>query len=90
MSADRRRGRGDDERRTRWWRRRSRTRPLVKTAAFGGDPNPGRILQAVGASGAECLPQANRVAIGDVLVITDGVIPAAYLEAWSRAAPAMR
>ena len=25
--------------------------PLVKAAAFGGDPNPGRVLQAVGAAG---------------------------------------
>ena len=27
--------------------------PLVKTAVFGSDPNPGRIMQAVGSSGVE-------------------------------------
>ncbi len=54
--------------------------PLVKTAAFGGDPNPGRILQAIGSSGAEFLPQAVEAAIGEVMVITGGEIPASYRE----------
>jgi glutamate N-acetyltransferase/amino-acid N-acetyltransferase len=54
---------------------------LVKTAVFGGDPNPGRILQAVGSSGASFLPQLVDAFIGDVQVIAGGEIPAAYLEA---------
>jgi glutamate N-acetyltransferase/amino-acid N-acetyltransferase len=54
---------------------------LVKTAVFGGDPNPGRILQAVGSSGASFLPQLVNAFIGDVQVISGGEIPAAYREA---------
>jgi glutamate N-acetyltransferase/amino-acid N-acetyltransferase len=54
---------------------------LVKTAVFGGDPNPGRILQAVGSSGASFLPQLVNAFIGDVQVIAGGEIPAAYREA---------
>jgi len=54
---------------------------LVKTAVFGGDPNPGRILQAVGSSGASFLPQLVDAFMGDVQVIAGGEIPAAYLEA---------
>jgi len=54
--------------------------PLVKAAAFGGDPNPGRILQAIGSSGAEFLPQAVDAAIGDVRVIAGGEIPPSYRE----------
>jgi glutamate N-acetyltransferase / amino-acid N-acetyltransferase len=54
--------------------------PLVKAAAFGGDPNPGRILQAIGSSGAEFLPQAVEAAIGEVMVISGGEIPASYRE----------
>ncbi len=34
--------------------------PLVKTAVFGGDPNPGRFLQAVGAAGVVARPVAAR------------------------------
>jgi glutamate N-acetyltransferase / amino-acid N-acetyltransferase len=52
--------------------------PLVKTAAFGGDPNPGRILQAAGAAGVPIDPSAIDVTIGDVRVATGGVIPPAY------------
>jgi glutamate N-acetyltransferase/amino-acid N-acetyltransferase len=51
---------------------------LVKTAVFGGDPNPGRILQAVGSSGASFLPQLVDAFIGDVQVIAGGEIPSAY------------
>lgn len=53
--------------------------PLVKTAIFGGDPNPGRILQAVGASGAAFLPQVVEASIGDVPVIAGGEIPSTLL-----------
>ncbi len=34
--------------------------PLVKTAVFGGDPNPGRFLQAAGAAGVALDPRAAR------------------------------
>lgn len=54
---------------------------LVKTAVFGGDPNPGRILQAVGSSGASFLPQLVDAFIGDVQVIAGGEIPPAYWDA---------
>jgi len=61
---------------------------LVKTAVFGGDPNPGRILQAVGSSGVPFLPQLVNAFIGDVQVIAGGEIPAAYREAGVAAATA--
>jgi len=54
--------------------------PLVKTAAFGGDPNPGRILQAVGAAGAQVDPTMVDVWIGDVQVVNGGVIPLGYFD----------
>ncbi|MFQ6105510.1 MAG: bifunctional ornithine acetyltransferase/N-acetylglutamate synthase [Candidatus Hydrothermarchaeaceae archaeon] len=38
---------------------------LVKTALFGGDPNWGRIIAAVGYSGAEIAPDKITLAIGD-------------------------
>jgi glutamate N-acetyltransferase/amino-acid N-acetyltransferase len=62
--------------------------PLVKTAMFGGDPNPGRILQAIGSSGANFLPQSVASFIGDVLVIEGGQIPDEYREAGLEAARA--
>jgi len=48
---------------------------LVKTAVFGKDPNPGRILQAVGASGARFRPEAVGATLGSVPVIADGRVP---------------
>jgi glutamate N-acetyltransferase/amino-acid N-acetyltransferase len=54
---------------------------LVKTAVFGGDPNPGRILQAIGATGVPFLPQAVEAFIADVQVIAGGEIAPSYLEA---------
>jgi glutamate N-acetyltransferase/amino-acid N-acetyltransferase len=51
---------------------------LVKTAVFGGDPNPGRILQAIGASGVPFLPQLVGASIGGVEVIADGQIAESY------------
>ncbi|MGZ4150275.1 MAG: bifunctional glutamate N-acetyltransferase/amino-acid acetyltransferase ArgJ [Actinomycetota bacterium] len=59
--------------------------PLVKTAAFGGDPNPGRILQAVGSSGVDIDPSCIDVWIGDVPLAAGGTIPPAYFSA-----PALR
>ena len=35
--------------------------PLVKTAVFGADPNPGRVLQAVGRVRRRVDPLARRV-----------------------------
>jgi glutamate N-acetyltransferase/amino-acid N-acetyltransferase len=55
--------------------------PLVKAAVFGGDPNPGRILQAIGSSGVPFLPQLVEAFIGDVQVIAGGEIAPSYLEA---------
>jgi glutamate N-acetyltransferase / amino-acid N-acetyltransferase len=53
---------------------------LVKTAVFGGDPNPGRILQAIGSSGVQFLPQLVEVSIGNVQVILGGEIVASYFD----------
>jgi glutamate N-acetyltransferase / amino-acid N-acetyltransferase len=54
--------------------------PLVKTAVFGADPNPGRVLQAAGAADASVDPEALSVRIGGVEVAHGGVIPPAYFE----------
>lgn len=48
---------------------------LVKTALFGRDPNPGRVLQAVGASGVDLVPEAVEARLGPVPVISEGRIP---------------
>jgi glutamate N-acetyltransferase/amino-acid N-acetyltransferase len=47
---------------------------LVKAAVFGGDPNPGRILQAAGDGGVACDPMRFRASLGGVLVIEAGVV----------------
>jgi glutamate N-acetyltransferase/amino-acid N-acetyltransferase len=60
--------------------------PLVKTAAFGGDPNPGRILQAVGSSGAPFAPEDVTAWIGDVRVIEGGHIARSYFDGDGEAA----
>jgi glutamate N-acetyltransferase/amino-acid N-acetyltransferase len=52
---------------------------LVKTAVFGGDPNPGRILQAVGSSGVPFEPSLVDGFIGDVRVIEGGRIAPGFL-----------
>lgn len=64
--------------------------PLVKAAAWGGDPNPGRILQAVGASGALFDPSAVRAWIGPALVIEAGRIVPTYFEGTSGVREAAR
>jgi len=46
--------------------------PLVKTAIHGGDPNWGRIVAALGRSGARFTLDRCRVAVGDVVVFSDG------------------
>ena len=50
----------------------------MKTAAFGEDPNPGRIVQALGTCGAAYDPAAVDVWIGDTQVVRAGVIPPAF------------
>jgi len=59
---------------------------LVKTAIFGGDPNPGRILQAIGSSGVPILPQLVDGFIGDVQVIDAGEIASSYFDGGNEAA----
>jgi glutamate N-acetyltransferase/amino-acid N-acetyltransferase len=51
---------------------------LVKTAVFGKDPNPGRILQAIGASGARFRPEAVAATLGRIPVIVAGAIPPSF------------
>jgi len=48
------------------------TSPLVKTALFGCDPNWGRIIAALGRSGADFEPEAVELRIGGVLVFEKG------------------
>jgi glutamate N-acetyltransferase/amino-acid N-acetyltransferase len=47
---------------------------LVKTAVFGGDPNPGRILQAAGDAAVAVDPSVFHASIGLVEVIDGGVV----------------
>jgi glutamate N-acetyltransferase / amino-acid N-acetyltransferase len=47
--------------------------PLVKTAFFGEDPNWGRILGAVGYSGAKVVQDKVKLTLGGVLVVDKGV-----------------
>jgi glutamate N-acetyltransferase/amino-acid N-acetyltransferase len=63
------------------------TSPLVKTACHGMEPNWGRILAAVGRSGAEVDPDRIAVSIGGVVVVAAGVGERGNLAA---AADAMR
>jgi len=46
--------------------------PLIKTAVHGGDPNWGRMVMAVGRSGAKLTPAKLNMAIGDVAVCRHG------------------
>jgi len=55
------------------------TSPLVKTALHGGDPNWGRILAAVGRSGARVAPARARLAVNG-LCLVEGGTPTAYAE----------
>ncbi len=55
------------------------TSPLVKTALHGGDPNWGRILAAVGRSGARFSIRRVSLAAGPVTLVRNGD-PAAYRE----------
>lgn len=55
------------------------TSPLVKTALHGGDPNWGRILAAVGRSGARFSVKRVSLVAGKVTLVRNGA-PAAYRE----------
>jgi len=55
------------------------TSPLVKTALHGGDPNWGRILAAVGRSGARISPARAHLAAGP-LCLVEGGLPVSYRE----------
>lgn len=55
------------------------TSPLVKTALHGGDPNWGRILAAVGRSGARFSVKRVSLSAGPVTLVRDGE-PADYRE----------
>ncbi|MCX6343810.1 MAG: bifunctional glutamate N-acetyltransferase/amino-acid acetyltransferase ArgJ [Armatimonadetes bacterium] len=46
--------------------------PLVKTAIFGEDPNWGRVLCAVGGSGAKVVPENASLSFGDVKIVERG------------------
>jgi glutamate N-acetyltransferase / amino-acid N-acetyltransferase len=52
--------------------------PLVKTAVFGADPNPGRILQAVGATDVAFDQAGVDVWVGESKLVDGGTIPPAY------------
>ena len=55
------------------------TSPLVKTALHGGDPNWGRILAALGRSGARFSVRRVSLAAGSVTLVANGA-PAVYRE----------
>jgi glutamate N-acetyltransferase/amino-acid N-acetyltransferase len=55
------------------------TSPLVKTALAGGDPNWGRILAAVGRSGARFSPSRTSLSVGGLRLVDKGA-PVPYLE----------
>jgi glutamate N-acetyltransferase/amino-acid N-acetyltransferase len=55
------------------------TSPLVKTALHGGDPNWGRILAALGRSGARFSVKRVSLSAGPVKLVVDGE-PASYRE----------
>lgn len=54
--------------------------PLVKTAIAGEDPNWGRIVMAVGKSGARADRDALAISFGDVLVAENGWVAPSYTE----------
>ena len=55
--------------------------PLVKTAIAGEDPNWGRIVMAVGKSGATADRDRLSISFGDIEVARDGWVSASYHEA---------
>ncbi len=59
--------------------------PLVKTAVAGEDPNWGRIVMAVGKSGAQADRDRLLIRFGDILVAENGARAAGYDEATAAA-----
>ncbi len=55
--------------------------PLVKTALAGEDPNWGRIVMAVGKSGAAAERDQLTIRLGDILVAENGWVSPGYAEA---------
>lgn len=55
--------------------------PLVKTAVAGEDPNWGRLVMAVGKSGAKADRDLLTIRIGDTLVAQNGAVVPDYIEA---------
>ncbi|HLS59399.1 MAG TPA: bifunctional ornithine acetyltransferase/N-acetylglutamate synthase, partial [Paracoccaceae bacterium] len=55
--------------------------PLVKTAFAGEDPNWGRIVMAVGKSGAHAERDRLSIRFGDILVAENGFVAPGYVEA---------
>lgn len=54
--------------------------PLVKTAFAGSDPNWGRIVMAIGKSGAVADRDRIKIWFGDILVATNGFVAPSYTE----------
>ena len=54
--------------------------PLVKTAVAGEDPNWGRIIMAIGKSGADVKRDLLKIKFGDILVAEDGWVCPHYSE----------
>jgi glutamate N-acetyltransferase / amino-acid N-acetyltransferase len=54
--------------------------PLVKTAIAGEDPNWGRIVMAVGKSGAQADRDRLSIRFGDILVASEGWVSPGYTE----------
>ncbi|PZQ52601.1 MAG: bifunctional ornithine acetyltransferase/N-acetylglutamate synthase [Rhodovulum sulfidophilum] len=54
--------------------------PLVKTALAGEDPNWGRVVMAVGKSGAEADRDKLSIRFGDILVAENGWVSPSYTE----------
>ena len=54
--------------------------PLVKTAISGEDPNWGRIIMAIGKSGAQIKINKLSIKFGDITVIQKGKLDISYNE----------
>jgi len=54
--------------------------PLVKTAIAGEDPNWGRIVMAVGKSGAQASRDSLKICFGDIVVAENGWVSPNYTE----------
>ena len=54
--------------------------PLVKTAIAGEDPNWGRIVMAIGKSGAQAERDKIKIFLGDILVAENGWVASNYSE----------